>query len=140
MVKYLCSICNGKYDSFKEAEDCENKKSFGPEINPGVVLSHKKVDEGFFIIYNSIGVSKHNKVYHCEEIILLDHLIAPLWDFNISSSDLKKFLDNYILSSDEKVLNLNKLVQENFKGVSGIKVYMERYNIEKLHNNFKFNF
>jgi hypothetical protein len=134
MVKYTCEICNTNYLAFNEAEECEKKGIIGPEIKPGLLLSHKKVDDGFLLFYNEADPKGHEKVYHLEEITSNNTLTYSLQDFTIPNSKLKNWLENYKVSTKEEVDRLNKLIQEKAMGTEVIKVYLGRFNIEKLHN------
>lgn len=140
MVDYSCSICKKNYGSSeeasKQAEECQKKGLIGPDIKQGVLFSHKDVKDGFLIFYNELKSEGHNRVYHLEEIVLGDILTYRLQDFKISNPNLKKWLEEYNVATDEEVSMINEKIENEFKGTGPIKAYMDRFEIKKLHNDF----
>lgn len=137
MVKYSCGICSKNYDSLEEAEKCENKGLIGPDLEPGLLFSHKKSEDGFLVFYkenNSIG---HDRVYFIEEIFQFNpNHIDGIRKGNLTTTSLEKFLDFYRVSTESEVKYLNDKFSQEIKGISSVKVYMDKFEIEKLHNNF----
>ncbi|MFH1503132.1 MAG: hypothetical protein ABIE36_00550 [Candidatus Diapherotrites archaeon] len=135
-VTYTCEICNNSYSNLEDAEKCQEKGFIGPEIKPGLLLSHKKVDDGFLIFYNWLGRIGHERTYHLEEIISNDILTYGLQDFSLPSSKLKELMEKYRQPTKKELGRLNRLIQGEVKGAGTIKEYMDIFNIKELHNDF----
>jgi len=138
MVKYICGICEKLYNTFEEAEKCEKTGIVGPILKPGLLLSHRKVDNGFLIFYNELKPKGHEREYHFEEIIsesnLAINLTYSLQDFTISNSKLKEWIKPYKISTEEELDMLNKRIKEGAYGIKGIGMYMKMLGIKELHN------
>jgi len=134
MVKYSCDVCKKNYSSLEEAEDCEEKGVVYGDIKPGLLFSHNKVEDGFLAVYGPVRNEGHEKMYHVEEFAIWDHVVAPVDNYLMPGSKINN-LEFYTLSSDTEVSRVNTFIKDNFPGISLVKSYMERYGVEKLHNN-----
>lgn len=132
MVKYSCDVCGKNYSTLREAENCENK-GLSAEVTPGLLLSHKNVEDGFLVVYGEVKKEGHERMYFAEEFLVWDSLIATVQTYALSSSKVGN-LENFILSGDNSVKRVNELIDNGFRGSSLVKAYMERYGVEKLHN------
>jgi hypothetical protein len=135
MVDYTCPICKVSYVNLDAAQRCEERGIVGPDIDRGLLLSHKKVEKGFMIIYGESNSKGHEKVYFLEEIRnASNNLTWPLGSNLITASKLRDWLSSWRISTDEEVGKLNKILKDEIQGTKPIKAYLDVFNIKELHN------
>ena len=134
MVEYTCKYCKKNYDSTEEAEKCEEKGLIGLDIEPGLLLSHKKVKDGFKIFYKELPSEGHERFYEFEEFLAWKSTICPVQHYRESGLDFSKSLDIYRIATKEEIEKVNKLIKIDFPGMGVIKTSLEFNKAKKVHN------
>lgn len=136
MVNYACKYCNKISSNKKEIENCEAQGLIGPDMEPGLLFSHKKVGDSFLIFYNELKPEGHERQYFVEEFLSKELRVIKLQAGVLNAKKFNEWLKLYSVATNKDVNDLTKKINEDFLGAGGIKVYMERFGTEKLHNNF----
>ena len=96
MVEYTCKFCKKNYGSIEEAENYEKQGLIGLNLEPGLLLSHKKARDGFKIFYKELPSEGHEKVYEFEEFLIWNSNACPVQKYSQSGS---KFIESLKKSS-----------------------------------------
>lgn len=134
---YKCSVGGEEYNSREEAEKCESRGLIGPELEPGLLLAHKRNPNGFMILYNELKPEGHERIYHVHDILNWRNQLMNVQRINLSGSRLNLDLrDKYKKAIDEQVELINKRLKENCPGSKEIMGFLEQLEIKELHNRF----
>jgi len=138
MVKYQCEICGAGYGSVAEAEKCEAQGIIGPDIKPGLLLSHKDNQRKFRLHYGEGGKSPegHERNYLTEEFEILHSAIYLIAFWNQSALEFTKSLGRYQVATDKQIKKMNNLIKKDFPGTRKIETLIRIRNIN-IHNNLE---
>jgi len=134
MVEYTCKYCKKNYGSTEEAEKCEEKGLIGLDIEPGLLLSHKKVKDGFKIFYKELPSEGHERFYEFEEFLIWTSTICPVQHYQEGALEFGESLKKHNVATKKEIEKINKLIRKGFPGIGVIKTSMDVNQIKKIHN------
>lgn len=137
MVEYTCKSCKKNYGSVRDAEKCEEQGLIGSDIEPGLLLSHKEVKNGFKIFYGEVFPKGHERCYEFEDFLIWNNVVCPVQHYKQTASKFTEDLKKYNVATKEEIERTHALIKENFPGIGVIKVSMEVNNVKKIHNNLE---